>query len=377
MIRLLVQMLQLCEVDKLEEAEPFMDRLMELFPEDPHVAVMKGLFEYLMEETEDAQRIWKEQSDFVRKMKENDGHDCSQMEEKEEFEYQSIKDLQQNEKERKWTLFDLWAYPLRIALQFNCPNLMDTILTVSEPFFEDSNDHKIDFVLLEHQVFIFKKQYDVALRRLGEAILINDHDVRLWLRIGSTYSLSEKWTDAQEALQRHIEECNEQEVLPNMMGMVLLIRICLSMYDNEADEELLEKAASLMEICWQRIENEQILEDDMSMAFGSFDHRDVHLMNALKYKLQTIRGSYFSVIQDSASALSLFAVKSLILLCLSSLCIQWFQIVWLCRVLRIFIRSMMICGRELMRRIPHYRNKRSNLLWWFSREHHWFYDDVI
>ena len=306
--------MMLCEEDKLEEAEPFMNRLVELFPNDPQVAILKGLFEHLMEETEDAQRIWKRQMDGVQRV--HDDADSATLEEKDDdFEYEALR--QQNEallrdqEMKKYTVFDLWAFPLRIALQFGCSNLADTILAESEPLFQDSNDRKIDFVLLQHEVLVHRKQFDAALSRLGEAILMNDGDVRLWLRIGSTYHSSGKWTDSQEALQRHIAECSEKGMFPNVVGMLLLIRIYLTMNDREPDDELLERAASVIELCWERIENGQIFRDDVSAMFGSFDHDDVHLMEALKYKLRTIQGSYCSVIEDTASALSHYAVKCL------------------------------------------------------------------
>merc|ERR1712228_515531 len=105
-----------------------MNRLVELFPNDPQVSILKGLFEHLMEEVEDAQRIWTQQSDAARKViKEIQEHSSDRLEEKEEFEYQTIKELHdvKESESTKYTLFALWAYPLRIAFQFGCSNLMD------------------------------------------------------------------------------------------------------------------------------------------------------------------------------------------------------------------------------------------------------------
>merc|ERR1719249_67824 len=104
---------------------------------------------------------------------------------------------------------------------------------------------------------------------------------------------------------------------PNLMGMLWLIRIYLTIHSEEAEEtgdddadQWLERASSVIELCWKRIENEDILEDDLSIISGSFDHRNVHLVMALKYKWRTLQGSYCSVIRDSASALSHYASAS-------------------------------------------------------------------
>merc|ERR1712129_195955 len=62
---LFARILMLCEDDKLEAAEPYMNKLSEQYPKDPFVAILRGLFEHLMEEVEDAQSIWQQQFDTI------------------------------------------------------------------------------------------------------------------------------------------------------------------------------------------------------------------------------------------------------------------------------------------------------------------------
>jgi len=279
---LFARAVMLCEADRLEAAGQCLDRLLALCPADPQVAVLKALLEHLAEETEDAQKIWQQQLDAVREAKGP-------------------------------SLWDRWRFSLRTALHFNCPKVRDIVLTESEPFFQGTDALRIEFALLLSEALVFQNEHEAALSELGRALLIDGHDQRLWLHIGCTYFAAAKWTRSMEALQRHITECSERAIFPNVLGMFLLIEIYLMMHSDSdhADDGLLERAESLIDRCRQRIDNGHIFEADTAAVFGPSDHRDAHhLAEALEYKLRVLRGVLFSAKEDAASALSLFANAS-------------------------------------------------------------------
>eukprot|EP00483_Globobulimina_turgida_P000009 UN00009 len=234
-----------------------MDRLLALFPNDPYVEILKGMLEYLMEEMQDSESILKAQFDIIQQNKESESKE---------------------EKQNEYTLYDLWMFAVDIALKFDCKRMVETILTVSIPFFQSNAENKIDFVLLQHRILVYEKKYEIALSKLGEAILINDHETRLWLHIGSTYYLSNKLNESMEALQRHMDECGEQQLLPNLMGMLQLIQIYLMLYkqDKTENNEHSQNALSLIEMSWKRIENGEICGDDKLNILVSFGNGDSH-----------------------------------------------------------------------------------------------------
>ena len=304
--------LMLCKEDKLEEAEPSMNKLLEKHPDDPFVAILHGLFEYLMEETEGAQSIWKQQFDVIMDRDSKIRHDDEEkavIQEEEEEEYEIHTVAEEESEELQPSLLDLWIFSVQIALKFDCKQMAQTILKVSKSFFEQSAVHQIDFILMQHQVLIYNGDYETALKKLGEAILINDNDTKLWLHIGSTYSLLKRWSESIEALERHINECHDQDILPNLMGMFKLIEIYLLL--SEENSKYLKNALSLIAMCWDRIEREEIYTDDQLSILVSFENRNDTFMQAIKYKLFSIQAQYFSKVNDTTSSLSYYAVKLL------------------------------------------------------------------
>lgn len=318
---LYTKVLMLCEQDKLEDAEPFMDKLLSLFPNDPYVQILKGLFEYLMEEVEDSQMILQKQFDIIQQNNQNrtDKQEKEEKAEQIELEYNAIEhdDDEEDvvdddvESDNNIDLYDLWIFIIKIALKFNCTEMIKTILLISKPYFENEERYKIDYTLLNHYVLIYNKKYQDALSKLGKAILINDHDIRLWLNIAQTYYLLNKLKDSVEGFQRHIDECNDQNIEPNLMGMIKLIQIYLTIHEN-SDDICLKNAYSLIEICWNRVMNQEIYENDNLDILVSFESRDKYLIDALKYKLLCIKGEYFKAINDDTAALSNFASASMI-----------------------------------------------------------------
>merc|ERR1712129_366117 len=89
---LFARILMLCEDDTLEAAEPYMNKLSEQYPKDPFVAILRGLFEHLMEEVEDAQSIWQQQFDTIN-VRNQDEQIRQEDEEKAEVEEQQDEEL--------------------------------------------------------------------------------------------------------------------------------------------------------------------------------------------------------------------------------------------------------------------------------------------
>lgn len=270
-----IKILILCDEDKMEQVDPLINKLISRYPNNPHIQILKGLVEYLMEEIEDAQIIWKQQS-------------------------------QNND----INLYDLWSFPLKLALRFNCLKIANIILFVCKQFFELKQENKIDYILLNHHVLMYQKKYESALSLLGKAILINQHDPRIWLNIGQTYYSLNKSTDCIKAFKRHINECNNDhnEIKPNLMAIFQLIKL-YSMIDNNENNTL-----SLIKLCWNRIINNQISKDDIDNInmLLSFKKIDKSLIDALKYKLWCIKGKYSQNINDKTSALSNYSNASMI-----------------------------------------------------------------
>jgi len=330
------QIMLLCEQNKLEEAEPFMDKLLTLFPNDASVQILKGLFEHLMEEIEDAQSIWQQQFDLIQaniqkqveaqtanKSEKNtvdddmDEEDEDEDEKTEEFEvHENISSVDENTR-NTCSFYSVWEYALRIALKLNCSEMATLMLSVCKPYFEHSKQSQIEYIILQHHVLMHEQQYEDALLKLGEAVLMNDHDVRLWMHIGSTYCCLNKLTECIEAYQRHINECHaQQQQSPNMMAMLKLIEMYFVAHrqtDSEAelDESLLENAAVLIEMCERRIANGDISEHDGLDILASFDEMDEEcLLQVIRYKLWCLRGEFYAEKNERAAALSYFAKAS-------------------------------------------------------------------
>lgn len=366
---LMTRVITLCECDKLEIAEPLMKnqllslanfnndtmnaQLESLFDYDhitllseakqKQIVMLDGLFEHLMEEVETAQDIW---NNVLLSDSDADANSSSTL----------MSNLASNNTD---FAFQMWQSLLQLSLEYNCIRIANIVLEESQIWFEKNKtyDYKLDTTLLNHQMFMYQKEYRSGFNLLGTALIdIDDHNPKLWLKIGQTYYQSyyntvktpnnkekidginsngiienimdfvdnDDLIQGIQAFERHLLECQKIEIKFDLIGSLWLIKLYLEFENIEIANSTNEnkgnnnnsnntinyqqgtfaiKALTVIQACLKQIENDS--ENDYSEQMWQ-----QHQRTALKYMLELLQSQCCLVCDDISDALSIVAKAS-------------------------------------------------------------------